>query len=72
MEEALDLSSGRLLDDDDDDDDDIYIYIIHLDFHFVSAFIKLRQLASSCLSAVCLPLRPSVSLSLHMEKLGPQ
>jgi len=25
LEEALDLSSNRLLDDDDDDDDDVYI-----------------------------------------------
>ena len=27
MEEALDLSSNRLLDDDDDDDDDDDVYI---------------------------------------------
>ena len=38
MEEALDLSSNRLLDDDDDDDDDdVYVNVSSM-LHYVSEF----------------------------------
>ena len=43
MEEALNLSSDRLLDDDDDDDDDDVISY-YLTFDFVFNLIELYQI----------------------------